>query len=61
MSRIRNTAYYCTVVKVPEHLSDIFVVDPEEVCGALLLKLVIGGDLDCGARLQLHLLTSVIL
>jgi hypothetical protein len=49
------------VAKVAEHLSDIFVVDPEEVCGALLLKLVVGGDLDGGARLQLHLLPPVIL
>jgi hypothetical protein len=49
------------MVKIPEHLGDIFVVDPEEVCCALLLKLVIGGDLDGGARLQLHLLPPVIL
>ena len=49
------------MVKIPEHLGDIFVVDPEEVCGALLLELVIGGDLDGGARLQLHLLPPVIL
>jgi hypothetical protein len=61
MSQIRNTAYYFTVVKVPVHLGDIFVVDPEEVCGALLLELVVGGDLDGGTRLQLHLLSPVIL
>jgi hypothetical protein len=66
MSRIRSTAalqitVLYTVIKIPEHLGDIFVVDPEEVCGTLLLELVISGDLDGGARLQLHLLTSVIL
>jgi hypothetical protein len=47
--------------KIPEHLGDIFVVDPEKVCGALLLELVVGGDLDGGARLQLHLLPPIIL
>ena len=44
-----------------DDLADVLVVHPEHVSGALLLVLLISGDLDGGAFLQSDLLPAVIL
>ena len=44
-----------------QDFGDVFVVDPQDVLGALLLERVIGGQLDLGTLLQGQLQTSIIL